>query len=106
MKLAALMSERAGRTATAHWDPSFGNVDIAGLSADSRQVAQGYLFAALPGARFDGRRFISPTPSDAGAAAILSTMDVTRDSLDGGGAALITDPQPRRQLALMAGPVL
>ncbi|MXY40369.1 MAG: UDP-N-acetylmuramoyl-L-alanyl-D-glutamate--2,6-diaminopimelate ligase [Rhodospirillaceae bacterium] len=101
MKLAALMSERAGRTATAHWDPSFGDLDIAGLSADSRQVAQGYLFAALPGARLDGRRFI-PDALDAGAAAILSTTDVTRDSLDGGGAALITDPQPRRQLAWMA----
>lgn len=101
MKLAALMSERAGRAATAHWDPSFGDVDIAGLSADSRQVAQGYLFAALPGARFDGRRFI-PDALDAGAAAILSTIDVTRDSMDGGSAALITDPQPRRQLAWMA----
>ncbi|MYF85419.1 MAG: UDP-N-acetylmuramoyl-L-alanyl-D-glutamate--2,6-diaminopimelate ligase, partial [Rhodospirillaceae bacterium] len=55
MKLAALMSERAGRTATAHWDPSFGDLDIAGLSAASRQVAQGCLFAALPGARLDGR---------------------------------------------------
>lgn len=101
MKLAALMAERAGRTATAHWDPAFGDVDIAGLSADSRQVARGYLFAALPGARFDGRRFI-PNALGAGAAAVLSTMDVTRDILDDAAAALITDPQPRRQLAWMA----
>ena len=101
MKLAALMAERAGRTATAHWDPAFGNLDIAGLSADSRQVAQGYLFAALPGGRLDGRRFI-PNALGAGAAAILSTMDVTRDTLNGAATALITDPQPRRQLAWMA----
>ncbi|MCY4395001.1 MAG: UDP-N-acetylmuramoyl-L-alanyl-D-glutamate--2,6-diaminopimelate ligase [Rhodospirillaceae bacterium] len=101
MKLAALMAERTGRPATAHWDPAFGELDIAGLSADSRQVAQGYLFAALPGARLDGRRFI-PNALSAGAAAVLSTMDVTRNTLDGAAAALITDPQPRRQLAWMA----
>ncbi len=101
MKLAALMAERTGRSATAHWDPAFGEIDIAGLSADSRQVAQGYLFAALPGARLDGRRFI-PNALNAGAAAVLSTMDVTPDTLDGAAAALITDPQPRRQLAWMA----
>ena len=101
MKLAALMADRAGRTATAHWDPAFGDLDIAGLCADSRQVARGYLFAALPGARFDGRRFI-PDALGAGASAILSTTDVTRNNLDGAAAALITDPQPRRQLAWMA----
>ena len=82
MKLAALMAERPGRSATAHWDTAFGDLDIAGLSADSRQVARGFLFAALPGARFDGRRFI-PNALGAGAGAILSTMDVTRDVLDG-----------------------
>ena len=101
MKLAALMADRPGRTATADWDQSFGNLDIAGLCADSRQVARGYLFAALPGNRVDGRRFI-PNALGAGASAILSTTDVTRDNLDGAAAALITDPQPRRQLAWMA----
>ena len=101
MKLAALMANRAGRSASAHWDPAFGDLDITGLCADSRQVARGHLFAALPGARFDGRRFI-PNALSAGASAILSTMDVTRTCLDGAAAALITDPQPRRQLAWMA----
>lgn len=101
MKLAALMAERPGRPATARWDPAAGDIDIAGLSADSRQVAQGYLFAALPGAHRDGRRFI-PDALSAGAAAILSTMDITRERLGGAAAALITDPRPRRQLAWMA----
>ena len=32
---------------------------IAGLTADSRAVAPGFLFAALPGARADGRAFIA-----------------------------------------------
>jgi len=32
-------------------------VDVAGLSADSRTVERGFLFAALPGAAVDGARF-------------------------------------------------
>ena len=33
-------------------------VPIAGLAADSREVKPGYLFAALPGVKIDGTRFI------------------------------------------------
>src|SRR3989304_1124835 len=33
-------------------------IDIRGLTADSRAVRPGWLFAALPGSRTDGRRFI------------------------------------------------
>ncbi|MBU2091034.1 MAG: hypothetical protein KKB63_10790, partial [Alphaproteobacteria bacterium] len=36
-----------------------GDIDIEGLTADSRQVRPGYLFAALPGAKADGRAFIA-----------------------------------------------
>ncbi len=35
-----------------------GDLDISGLSADSREVRPGYLFAALPGSRFDGLDFV------------------------------------------------
>ena len=34
------------------------SVPIAGLAADSRQVKPGYLFAALPGVKMEGTRFI------------------------------------------------
>ena len=34
-------------------------VTVTGLTADSRAVAPGFLFAALPGAKQDGRRFIA-----------------------------------------------
>ena len=44
---------------------------ISGVTADSRQVKPGYLFAALPGAKIDGRTFMRPA-IDAGAAAILA----------------------------------
>ena len=44
---------------------------ISGVTADSRKVRPGYLFAALPGAKVDGRTFI-PTALQAGASAILA----------------------------------
>lgn len=48
-----------------------GDVEITGMTADSRQVAPGYLFAALKGTVTDGRKYI-PQAIEAGAAAILS----------------------------------
>jgi UDP-N-acetylmuramoyl-L-alanyl-D-glutamate--2,6-diaminopimelate ligase len=48
---------------------------IVGVTADSRQVRPGYLFAALPGSRSDGRSFI-PAALQAGAAAVLAPDDI------------------------------
>jgi UDP-N-acetylmuramoyl-L-alanyl-D-glutamate--2,6-diaminopimelate ligase len=45
--------------------------EIRGVTADSRKVKPGFLFAALPGSRIDGRDFI-PTALQAGAAAVLA----------------------------------
>jgi len=47
---------------------------ITGVTADSRKVAPGVLFAALPGTKADGRDFI-PAAIAAGAAAILAPED-------------------------------
>jgi UDP-N-acetylmuramoyl-L-alanyl-D-glutamate--2,6-diaminopimelate ligase len=44
---------------------------ISGLTADSRQVKPGYLFAALPGTKVDGAEFI-PQAIRAGAAAVIT----------------------------------
>src|SRR4029078_1410383 len=44
---------------------------ISGLTADSRQVKPGYLFAALPGTKVDGAEFI-PQAIKAGAAAVIA----------------------------------
>jgi UDP-N-acetylmuramoyl-L-alanyl-D-glutamate--2,6-diaminopimelate ligase len=49
---------------------------IAGVTADSRKVREGFLFAALPGSKVDGRSFI-PGAIASGAAAILAPDDVT-----------------------------
>src|SRR5687768_16255786 len=48
-----------------------GNVWIQGLTSDSRNVARGTRFAALPGAKADGAKFI-PQALEAGAAAVLT----------------------------------
>ena len=48
-----------------------GNIWIQGLTADSREVRSGMLFAALPGVKSDGSKFI-PQAIEAGAAAILT----------------------------------
>ena len=49
---------------------------IAGVTADSRKVAPGFLFAALPGSTADGRSFI-PAALQAGASAVLAPDDVS-----------------------------
>ncbi len=45
-----------------------GDVEIAGITADSRQVRPGWLFAAMPGSKADGARFV-PEALAKGAAA-------------------------------------
>ncbi|WP_226582931.1 UDP-N-acetylmuramoyl-L-alanyl-D-glutamate--2,6-diaminopimelate ligase [Acuticoccus sediminis] len=75
-------------------DPS---LDIVGVTADSRQVAPGMLFAALKGAKFDGTRFAADAVA-AGAVAILAAEDAGIDV----AVPVLRDPDPRRRLALMA----
>lgn len=72
--------------------------EIAGLTADSRDVKPGYLFAALSGSALDGRAFISDAVRR-GAVAVLA-----EDGTDANGddVAVIADNNPRRRLALMA----
>ncbi|MCK4275694.1 MAG: UDP-N-acetylmuramoyl-L-alanyl-D-glutamate--2,6-diaminopimelate ligase, partial [Phycisphaerae bacterium] len=67
------------------------------LAADSRQVAPGYLFAALPGVNADGTRFVADAVSR-GAAAILVPEGVHPET----SAPVIADADPRRRLALIA----
>ena len=75
-------------------------IEIEGLSADSRQVAPGFLFAALPGSTADGRAFIDEAVAK-GAVAVLGPNG-TRLKNYGRPVALLTDDNPRRRLALMA----
>ena len=77
-----------------------GGLEVAGITADSRSVRPGYLFAALPGARADGRAFIAEAVSR-GAVAVLAPEGTTWPP----GVPprpLLEDPEPRRRLAQLA----
>ena len=71
--------------------------EITGLSADSRAVQHGFLFAALSGTKADGKRFIADAIAR-GAAAVL-TDDATAVTE---ATPVVTDNNPRRQFARMA----
>ena len=78
-------------------------VGFAGITADSRAVRPGMLYAALPGARVDGRAFIADAVAR-GASAILAPFGTGWS----GTVPLITAAEPRQALArlaaLQAGP--
>src|SRR6478752_6205790 len=75
--------------------------DISGLTADSRQVRPGYLFAALPGAKLDGRRFVEDAVTR-GAVAVLTDDARGLDALRRLAmmAARFHAPQPRTVAAV------
>ncbi len=81
-----------------------GDVAITGLSIDSRTVRPGHLFAALPGSRWHGARFIGPALR-MGAAAVLTDRAgaaAAREVLAGASAALVVTEDPRMALAWAA----
>jgi UDP-N-acetylmuramoyl-L-alanyl-D-glutamate--2,6-diaminopimelate ligase len=80
--------------------PGLPSVRITGMTADSRLVAPGYLFAALPGANADGRRFIADAVAR-GAAAVLAPRG-TEWPPGVPPRPLIEDCEPRRALARLA----
>ena len=71
---------------------------ITGLTADSRAVKPGYLFAALPGTKSDGRDYISAALRQ-GAAAILAPSGTLALNAP---VPMIESAEPRRAFALMA----
>jgi UDP-N-acetylmuramoyl-L-alanyl-D-glutamate--2,6-diaminopimelate ligase len=70
---------------------------ITGVTADSRKVAEGTLFAALPGAKTDGRSFI-PQALARGAAAVLAQEDTPVEAAP----VLVRSGDVRRAYALAA----
>ena len=71
--------------------------EIVGLTADSRAVRPGFLFAALSGTKLDGTQFIAQAIEKGAAAILVETgTDVSVK------VPVIADRNPRRRLALMA----
>ncbi len=87
MRLSALVPNVTGA------DP-----DITGVTADSRAVRAGFLFAALPGAKFDGAAFVKDAIAK-GAVAILGSEAVRAEA---GTTAAVIDINPRKRLAEIA----
>jgi UDP-N-acetylmuramoyl-L-alanyl-D-glutamate--2,6-diaminopimelate ligase len=75
-----------------------GDIEITGLTADSRAVRPGYLFAALRGSAFDGTAFIGDAVARGAAAVLMAPNPELADP----GVPVILDPRPRHALSLCA----
>lgn len=73
-------------------------IDISGLTADSRVVKPGNLFAALAGSKSDGAKFVADAVAK-GAAAIVADEAAV---IDADNVPIIRVSDPRRELAIMA----
>ena len=86
-------------------DPIMRDTEISGLTADSRRVEPGYLFAALPSATqnsgSDGRDYIADALAR-GAVAILAPDGTRIEPSDATAPCLITDENPRWRFAQFA----
>jgi UDP-N-acetylmuramoyl-L-alanyl-D-glutamate--2,6-diaminopimelate ligase len=80
--------------------PDLAALEISAITADSRSVGPGSLFAALPGLRGDGRWFIGDAVAR-GATAILAP-DGTIWPEGVPARPMLRDPHPRRRLAQIA----
>ncbi|APZ51526.1 UDP-N-acetylmuramoyl-L-alanyl-D-glutamate--2,6-diaminopimelate ligase [Salipiger abyssi] len=74
---------------------------VSGISVDSRAVMPGHLFAAMPGTKVHGARFVE-TALAQGAVAVLTDAEgaeIARDALGESEAALVIAADPRQALA-------
>jgi UDP-N-acetylmuramoyl-L-alanyl-D-glutamate--2,6-diaminopimelate ligase len=74
-------------------------IDVTSITADSRAVTPGALFAALAGTRTDGARFVADAVAK-GAVAILAAEDATIEAPP--HVPILRAREPRQALALMA----
>ena len=99
------ISNITGASRVRAWE-AVAHLDIAGVTADSRAVVPGDLFAALPGSRADGRAFIADAVKR-GAVAVLA-LQGTSWPQGVPRRPIIMDPEPRQCLAqiaaVLAGP--
>jgi UDP-N-acetylmuramoyl-L-alanyl-D-glutamate--2,6-diaminopimelate ligase len=100
MDLSSLTSHGAASGNPPAPTPSVIDPEIAAITADSRAVAAGTLFVALPGVKTDGRKFIADAVAQ-GAVAILTDSEGAARSR-GLSVPVFSDPVPRRALALLA----
>jgi UDP-N-acetylmuramoyl-L-alanyl-D-glutamate--2,6-diaminopimelate ligase len=79
--------------------PAASFVQVAGITADSRVVRPGYVFAALRGSKVDGTKFVNDAVAK-GAVAVIAAADAVLTVPD--AVLVLRAGEPRRALALMA----
>lgn len=94
MRLSELLGDELASSLTG----TQAELDVAGLTADSRRVEPGFLFAALPGAKLDGAAFI-PQAVERGAKVVLRAPGAEHDA---DSVIVLRDRNPRRRFALLA----
>lgn len=95
MRLSSLLTDTGIVAAPSGAD----TIDIARITADSRQAGAGALFVALAGSKADGSRFVADAVAK-GAVAVLAGETATVP--DGLAVPVLRAKEPRRTLALMA----
>lgn len=81
-------------------DPALRRLDITQVTADSRKVVPGALFAALPGSKADGARFVPEAVEKGAAVIVCGSDDVLPEGLS---VPVLRDGDPRRRFARMVG---
>ncbi|WP_237155343.1 UDP-N-acetylmuramoyl-L-alanyl-D-glutamate--2,6-diaminopimelate ligase [Oryzibacter oryziterrae] len=77
-------------------DPALRRIDIAGVTADSRAVQPGTLFAALPGTKVQGVEFIPQAVANGAAIILAGANDPIPDGL---AVPVLRDSDPQRRFA-------
>jgi UDP-N-acetylmuramoyl-L-alanyl-D-glutamate--2,6-diaminopimelate ligase len=93
MKLQSLIGPEVGALVGA------GDIEITGLTADSRQVRPGFLFAALAGSKTEGAKFASDALARGSVAILLKQGTSVAVSSE---VPILQAAEPRRALALLA----
>jgi UDP-N-acetylmuramoyl-L-alanyl-D-glutamate--2,6-diaminopimelate ligase len=98
MRLSSLLIRELSSIRVDGLAPAIDAIDVTAITADSRAVKPGTLFAGLPGVKADGAGFVAQAVAN-GAVAVLVSMnsDVPATSVP-----VLRAPDPRRTLALMA----
>ncbi|MGJ3258346.1 MAG: UDP-N-acetylmuramoyl-L-alanyl-D-glutamate--2,6-diaminopimelate ligase [Rhodospirillales bacterium] len=80
-------------------DDALSRIEITGVTCDSRRVEPGFVFAALPGSKTDGRRFIADAAARGASAIIVPIDDADLPAID---IPVVRELDPRRRYALLA----
>ena len=83
--------------------PGSNDPEIVGLTSNSRKVQPGFLFAAMPGTKQDGRRFAADAIARGAVAILTDRPDALPFPLEERSRiCIVTDVNPHRSLALLA----